>query len=76
MIVRDLALKLVNPIRDTLDRTCMYASDIAINDDGREPVPFALGEDLRLTDAEGTHMWVRIVEITGRSVLLEYRSRR
>ena len=66
----------VNPIRDTLDRTCMYASDIAINDDRREPVPFALGEDLRLTDAEGTHMWVRIVEITGRSVLLEYRSRR
>ena len=66
----------VNPIRDTLDRTCMYASDIVINDDRREPVPFALGEDLRLTDAEGTHMWVRIVEITGRSVLLEYRSRR
>ena len=66
----------VNPIRDTLDRTCMYASNIAINDDRRGPVPFALGEDLRLTDAEGTDKWVRIVEITGRSVLLEYRSRR
>ena len=43
----------------------MYASDIVINDDRREPVPFALGEDLRLTDAEGTHMWVRIVRNHG-----------
>lgn len=63
----------VNPIRDTQDRTYLYASNIAVNDDERQPVVFAPGEDLRLTDAEGKEMRVRIVEIVGRSALVEYR---
>ncbi len=63
----------LNPIRDTLDRTCLYASNIAINSGETQPVTFAPGEDLRLTDAEGTKMLVRIIDVTGRSALLEYR---
>ena len=38
-----------------------------------QPVHFVLGEDLRLTDADGNELLVRIVDIVGRSALLEYR---
>ena len=63
----------LNPIRDTLDRTYLYASNIAINEGEQQPVSFVPGEDLRLTDAEGTQLLVRIVDIVGRSALVEYR---
>lgn len=63
----------LNPKRDTLDRTYIYASNIAINQGEQPPVHFLPGEDLRLTDADGTEMLVRIVDIVGRSALVEYR---
>ena len=63
----------LNPKRDTHDRTYLYASDIAINEGKQQPVHFMPGEDLRLTDAEGKELIVRIVAIVGRSALLEYR---
>ncbi|MXX15055.1 MAG: hypothetical protein F4Z86_16690 [Gemmatimonadetes bacterium] len=63
----------LNPIRDTLDRTYIYASNIAINQGEQQPVHFLPGEDLRLTDANGTEMLVRIIDIVGRSALVEYR---
>ena len=64
----------LNPIRDTHDRTYLYASNIAINEGSQQPVSFVLGDELRLTDAEGRTMLVRIVEVLGRSALVEYRS--
>ena len=63
----------LNPIRDAHDRTYLYASNIAIDGGGQQPVHFALGEDLRLTDADGKETLVRIVDVVGRSALLEYR---
>ena len=63
----------LNPIRDTLDRTCLYASNISINQGKQQPVYFAFNEDLRLTDADGKEAMVRILDVVGRSVLLEYR---
>ena len=63
----------LNPKRDTLDRTYIYASNIAINQGEQPPVHFLPGEDLRLTDADGTEMIIRIVDIIGRSALVEYR---
>ena len=63
----------LNPIRDNLDRTYLYASNIAIDQGKQQPVHFALGEDLRLTDADGREAIVRIVDVVGRSALLEYR---
>ncbi len=63
----------LNPIRDDLDRTYLYASNIAINDGQPQPVHFVPGEDLRLTDAEGNRLLVRIAAIVGRSALVEYR---
>ena len=62
----------LNPIRDTHDRTYLYASNIAINDSKQQPVQFIPGEELELTDAEGTGLRVRIVDIIGRSALIEY----
>ena len=32
-----------------------------------------LGEEIRLTDADGREMFVRIVDIVGRCALVEYR---
>ena len=63
----------LNPIRDVHERTYLYASNIAIDQGKQQPVHFALGEDLRLTNAEGREATVRIVEVVGRSALLEYR---
>lgn len=64
----------LNPILDSSDRTYLYADNIAINQGVPQPVNFRLNEDLRLTDAQGREALVRIVDIVGRSVLLQYRS--
>ena len=63
----------LNPVLDTLNRTCLYASNIAIDQGRPQPVGFVPGEDLRLTDADGNELWVRIVAIEGRSALVEHR---
>ena len=63
----------LNPILDNLDRTYLYASNIAIDQGRQQPVHFVPGEELLLTDADGREMLVRIVDIAGRSALLEYR---
>jgi len=63
----------LNPIRDTHDRTYLYASNIAINEGKQQPVTFIFGEDLHLTDADGRELIVCIVAIIGRSALIEYR---
>ena len=63
----------LNPIRDTLDRTYLYASNIAINEGQQQPVTFILGDDLRLTDADGRELMVCIIAIIGSSALVEYR---
>ncbi len=63
----------LNPIRDELDRTYLYASNVAINEGQPQPVHFVPGEDLRLTDPKGNRLLVRIAAIVGRSVLVEYR---
>ena len=65
----------LNPIRDSLGRTYLYADNIAINDGQPQPVSFGYGEELRLTDAGGNERWVRVVYIAGRSALVEYRAR-
>lgn len=62
----------LNPIRDTHDRTYLYASNLAVNEGHPQPVHFMFGEDLRLTDADGTELIIRIVDIVGRSALVEY----
>ena len=64
----------LNPIRDTIDRTYLYANNIAINHGQPQPVHFAPGEELRLTDANGHKALLRILDVVGRSALIEYRA--
>lgn len=65
----------LNPILDTLDRTYLYASNVAIEGGKQQPVHFVLGQELLLTDADGREKVVKIVEILGRSSILEYRGK-
>lgn len=64
----------LNPIRDTSDRTYLYADNIAIDEGRQQPVSFRLGKPMKLTDAYGSELSVTIVDIVGRSALVEYRS--
>jgi len=64
----------LNPILDTSDRTYLYADNIAIEEGRQQPVAFRFGKSMRLTDAFGAELSVTIVDITGRSALVEYRS--
>ena len=66
----------LNPIRDSQDRTYLYASNIAINGGQPQAVHFILGEELHLTDADGREALVRIVDIVGQAALVEYRATR
>lgn len=63
----------LNPIRDTSDRTYLYADNIAINEGRQQPVPFRVGKQMRLTDAFGAELSVTIIDILGQSSLIEYR---
>ena len=64
----------LNPILDTYDRTYLYASNVAVNQGQKQPMHFIFGEELHLTDSNGKEKWIRIIDIRGRSVLVEYRS--
>jgi len=65
----------LNPILDNLDRTCLYADNVAVNGGAQQPVRFALGDEvLNLADAHGNERDLRIVAMRGQSSLLEYLS--
>ncbi len=66
----------LNPIRDSHDRTYVYASNISIDEGSPQPVHFRFDEDIRLTDANGREVLARIRDIVGRSALVEYRPQR
>ena len=63
----------LNPIRDTSDRTYLYADNVAIDEGRQQPVSFRLGKPLRLTDAFGVEKSVTIIDIFGQAALIEYR---
>ena len=60
-------------ILDNLDRTYLYARNIAINDGLQQPVHFNLNEPVRLTDSIGASatLWCR--EMLGSSCIFDYR---
>ena len=63
----------LNPTRDASDRTYLYADNIAIEEGRQQPVHFLPGKPIRLTDALGVQLSVTVVDILGRSALVEYR---
>ena len=64
----------LNPMRDTLGRTYLYADNISIDEGKQQPVTFRLGMPLQLTDAYGTNRIIKILDITGQSSLIEYKA--
>ena len=63
----------LNPILDNLDRTYLYATNVAIDEGKQQPVPFKLNQSLLLTDVQGSELIVRFIDMFGKSALLEYR---
>lgn len=62
----------LNPKLDSLDRTYLYASNIAINEGQTQPVQFVLNEPLRLTDSPGRSATVWFREMIGASSVFDY----
>ena len=62
----------LHPILDTLDRTYLYADNIAIDGGRRQPVPFKLGVPMELEDCDGIIMQVTVKDIHGSVSLIEY----
>ncbi len=65
----------LNPILDALDRSYLYADNIAINDDQPQPVRFELDEPLRLADSFGASVTLWFREMMGASCVFDYRYR-
>lgn len=64
----------VSPVRDSYDRTFVFMDGIAVNQGQPQPVYFALGEPLRLTDEAGSEALLRVIEIIGTTALVEYQT--
>ena len=63
----------LNPILDNLDRTYLYADNVAINDGLQQPVHFSLNEPVRLTDSMGAAATLWFREMVGSSCVFDYR---
>ncbi len=66
----------LNPTLDRLDRTYLYAANIAVNNGAQQPVHFALNEPLRVTDSLGATATLWFREIMGGSCVFDYRLER
>lgn len=62
----------LNPILDTQSRTYLYADNISLNGLSLQPYSFEIGLAFSLEDAAGTIMIVTVMDMAGRSALLEY----
>lgn len=62
----------LNPIVDNLDRTYLYADNVAVNDGQLQPVQIALNEPVRLTDSLGASATVWFREMVGASCVFDY----
>ncbi|MEA5581452.1 TIR domain-containing protein [Nodularia harveyana UHCC-0300] len=62
----------LNPILDTINRTYLYADNIAIDGGKQQPVTFSINVPFELEDCNGVVMEVRVLYIQGRTSLLQY----
>lgn len=66
----------LNPILDNLDRSYLYADNVAIDDGRQQPVHFRLNEPVRLTDSLGANATVWFREMVGASCVFDFRYER
>lgn len=65
----------LNPIRDTLARTYLYADNIAIDGGKSQPVSFAINEPLELEDADGSVVYATVKHIAAQASLIQFTRR-
>ena len=63
----------LSPKLDSLDRTYLYADNVAINDGLQQPVQFKIDEAVRLTDSLGASATLWFREMRGSSSVFDYR---
>ena len=63
----------LNPILDDLDRSYLYADNVAVNDGRQKPVYFTLNKPVRLTDSRGARATLWFREMLGSSFVFDYR---
>ncbi len=63
----------LNPILDSLDRSYLYADNVAIDDGRQQPVYFALNKPVRLTDSLGARATLWFREMLGSTFVFDYR---
>ena len=63
----------LHPVLNSVDRTYLYADNVAINDGQTQPVHFALNEPVRLTDSLGANATLWFREMVGASCVFDYR---
>ena len=63
----------LNPILDTANRTYLYADNISMNGEHKQPYNFVLNAPFELEDAQGAKFKVVIKLIYGQTTLLDYR---
>ena len=64
----------LEPVLDADDRTYLYTENISVNDGQAQPFHFTLGEEVRLADADGNELRSKVLNMVGRSSLLEFRT--
>ncbi len=64
----------LTPILDSLDRTYLYADNIAINHGVQQPVHFSLHDAVRITDSMGAEATLWFREMVGSSCVFDYRA--
>jgi len=63
----------LKPMCEPGESAYLYADNVTINRGKQQPVAFYFGEDLRLTDSYGSEALIRIVDVAGKSSLIEHR---
>lgn len=63
----------LNPIFDTSNRTYLYADNVSIDNDKRQPATFEVGKPLILEDRFGVRAIINFIRIKGRSSLIQYK---
>ena len=65
----------LNPIRDTSNRLYLYADNIAIEGGKPQPARFEIGRSFEVEDNNGQVFDLKIIEVIGRSSLVEFTKR-
>jgi len=62
----------LSPILDTSNRLYMYADNIALEKGLQQPVKFRLRRSIRAEDRDGNRFDIKVVEIIGKTSLIEF----